>query len=178
VRPALVLAALLTAAAASAQPAPPGRLTYGTAAVGVGLTGWDPPAPTLAFSAAADLHATHGRLHLQGGGSTQVGQDGATVEIHVLAGTARTRGPLVVSAAVGPSFAYVVRSQDTRPAGPAADEPGGIAPGLYASLGASVVVFPEVAFGVEAFGLLNARIPVAGLRLTTSLGRLPRSAVR
>lgn len=175
----LLIVALAAPLSAAGQPARPGRLTFVTLAVGA--SSGNPRTPALP-SVASDLHLVRGRLHAQAGASAQgaFGTD-VVVEGHVLGGTSAAAGPAVFTVAAGPALAYVSRARYGTPESPVTGFAGrteGLVPGVYGSVGAALVLVPEVGLGVEAFGHLNARMPVAGLRLTAALGRLPRSVVR
>ena len=182
----LLIAAVVVPLAAAAQPAQPGRLAFVTLAAGAssGSTGnTGNPLRVALPSVAVDLHVVRGPLHAQAGASAQAApfETDAVVEGHLLAGTSAATGPAVVTVAAGPSLAYVSRARYGTPESPVTGYAGtteGLVPGAYGSVGATVVLVPEVGLGIEAFGHLNARMPVAGLRLTAALGRLPRSAVR
>ena len=181
---AIALLVLLAAPLASAQTAAPGRLTY--VSLGVGVAGGFQGAPSTTgflggsmtgLSVAADLHAVRNALHVQAGASWQASffEREQVLDGHLLAGVARPVGPAVLTVSAGPSLAHVERATPRSSPQARVDR---VIPGLYASVGAAAVVVPEVGLGIEAFGHLNARMPVAGLRLTTVLGRLPRSVVR
>ncbi len=184
---ALVLLVLFASPFASAQTAAPGRLTY--VSLGLGVAGGFEGAPnttgflggsTTGPSVAADLHVVRNVLHVQAGASFQAFGLGPqlVLEGHLLAGAARTVGPAVLTASAGPSLARVERAASGASMQGRVEREDRVIPGLYASVGVAAVVVPEVGFGIEAFGHLNARMPVAGLRLTAVLGRLPRSVVR
>ena len=179
----LLIVAVAAALPAAAQPARPGHLTFVTLAAGASTGNAGDPWNSALPSVAADLHVVRGRFHGQAGASAQAApfDTDAVAEGHLLAGTSVAAGPAVVTAAAGPSLAYVSRSRYGTPESPVTGFAGrteGLVPGVYGSVGATVVLVPEVGLGIEAFGHLNARMPVAGLRLTAALGRLPRSVVR
>ncbi len=181
--PGLLLAAFV-AIPVVAQP-DAGRLVFTTGGAGVTTGTPDDPYGGAFLSASLSHTRTWGWRTLQVGGSGQaelLGND-RYGEVHVGAGGTASAGPLILTAAAGPSVAYGVRGvygpgpvwPDGYQATVRLREREGLGVGLRATAQVVLVLAPELGLGVEATRDQTTLLPTSGVRLLLSLGTHRRS---
>ena len=117
-----------------------------------------------------------GPLVIEVGGTDNVvlspfGSGSVMSELHAAAGVAVSRGPILLTAAAGPSVGRTLRSSSRDPA--YEDGRARTVPGLFVGARAVVVIVPAIGIGVETFAHANAELPASGVGVTMAFGRLP-----